>query len=70
MQSLDFHPSGRLVVIGGDDGDACIVSIPDLRKTHVSCSGGITSVAWNFAGTKVAVAGRTKRIHLISVDTT
>ena len=68
VQSLSFHSSGSLLVTGCDDGDVCIWSIPDMQKTHVQCSGGVTSVVWNSTGNKVAAACRTKRIHLISVE--
>ncbi|KAL3137970.1 Transducin (beta)-like 1 X-linked receptor 1 [Trebouxia sp. C0009 RCD-2024] len=71
VRSLDFHPSGGVLVTGCDDGDACIwqIRLSGLQKITVPCNGAVTSIVWNPEGDKIAAACRTQRIHLISVAT-
>ncbi len=69
VRSVDFHPSGRLLVSGCDDGETCLWSIPDGHKVYSSTlSGGVASVAWNSSGDTVAAACRNKLVHLILME--
>ncbi|DBA92963.1 TPA: Transducin (beta)-like 1 X-linked receptor 1 [Trebouxia sp. C0005] len=69
VRSVDFHPSGHLLVSGCDDGEICLWSIPDGNKLYSSTlSGGIASAAWNSSGDTVAAACRNKLVHLIFME--
>ena len=68
-QSLDFHPSGNILMTGCDDGQICLWSIPDSRRVYnFTCSDGVTSVAWNMSGDGVAAACRNKSVYLITIN--